>query len=192
MSRRKSIAGVAATGLMSFCATLGATGPVSARDGANPDRDETELLTHFDKVDVWHYPVDTTVRYNNQDAVVTREAVMQPAPVGELCFLRFDLIKGEGDYGYGLKPAGAPGARSPTQWGVNVLKRGTVLNQYYSSLKLNAVYFFVEGPKTAEARQICARKQAAATPEAGNAYRGPWSELVTKVRAIHGWPGGGQ
>ena len=204
MTRRKSITGVAAFGLMSLCMTLcltlgmtlcmtlGATGPVFAGDGATTDRDETELLANFQRVDVWHYPVDTTVRYNNQDAVVTREAVMQPAPAGELCYIRFDLIKGEGDYGYGFRPAGAPGARSPTQWGVNVLKRGTVLNQYYSSLKLNAVYFFVEGPKTAEAGQICARKQAASTPEAGNAYRGPWSELVTKVRAIHGWPTGGQ
>jgi hypothetical protein len=193
MSRRKSIAAAgAALGLISFGMTFGVTAPVSAKDGANTDRDEAELLTYFDKVDVWHYPVDTTVRYNNQDAVVTREAVMQPAPAGELCYIRFDLIKGEGDFGYGLKPAGAPGSRSPNQWGVNVLKRGTVLNQYYSALKLNAVYFLVEGPKTAEAGQICARKQAAATPEAGNAYKGPWSDLVTKVRAIHGWPTGSQ
>jgi hypothetical protein len=185
MSRIKMlVAAGAAVGLM----TLGATGPVSALDKANPDRDEAELLKYFDKVDVWHYPVDTTVRYNNQDAVVTREAVMQPVPSGELCYIRFDLIKGEGDYGYGLKPAAAPGARSPNQWGVNVMKRGTVLNQYYSVLKLNAVFFLVEGPKNAEAKQICARKQAAATPEAGNAYKGPWSDLVTKVRAVHGWP----
>ena len=97
-------------------------------------------------------------------------------------------MNGEGDFGYGLKPASVPGARSPTQWGVNVLKRGTVLNQYYSALKLNAIYFLVEGPKNAEAKEFCARKQAAATAEAGNAYKGPWSDLVTKVRAIHGWP----
>ena len=173
-----------ATGLMTLCAA----GLASAGDAATTDRDEAELLKYFDKVDVWHFPVDTTVRYNNQDAVVTREAVMQPAPTGELCYIRFDLVKGEGDFGYGLKPASAPGARSPAQWGANVLKRGTVLNQYYSALKLNTIYFLVEGPKNAEAKEICARKQAAATPEAGNAYKGPWSDLVTKVRAIHGWP----
>ena len=185
MSRKKLLTVIGAgIGLLS----LGATGPVRAADAASTDRDEAELLKYFDKVDVWHYPVDTTVRYNNQDAVVTREAVMQPAPGGELCYIRFDLVKGEGDFGYGLKPAGAPGARTPTQWGVNVLKRGTVLNQYYSALKLNAIYFLVEGPKNAEATEICARKQAVATPEAGNAYKGPWSDLVTKVRAIHGWP----
>jgi hypothetical protein len=185
MSLGKSLAVVgAAISLLS----LGSTKPVQAADVASMDRDEAELLTYFDKVDVWHYPVDTTVRYNNQDAVVTREAVMQPAPSGELCYIRFDLVKGEGDFGYGFKPAGAPDARSQTQWGVNVLKRGTVLNQYYSALKLNAIYFLVEGPKNAEAKQICARKQAAATPEAGNAYKGPWSDLVTKVRTIHGWP----
>ena len=168
--------------------TIGAAGLAHAGDAAVTDRDEAELLKYFDKVDVWHFPVDTTVRYNNQDAVVTREAVMQPTPSGALCYIRFDLVKGEGDIGYGLKPAGAQGARSPAQWGVNVLKRGTVLNQYYSALKLNAIYFLVEGPKNAEAKEICARKQAAATPEAGNAYKGPWSDLVTKVRAIHGWP----
>ena len=185
MSFRKSLAVVgAAIGLM----TLGAATQVRAADSGSMDRDEAELLQYFNKVDVWHYPVDTTVRYNNQDAVVTREAVMQPTPSGELCYIRFDLVNGEGDFGYGFKPAGASGTRSHTQWGVNVLKRGTVLNQYYSALKLNAIYFLVEGPKNVEAKQVCARKQAAATPEAGNAYKGPWSDLVTKVRTIHGWP----
>jgi hypothetical protein len=185
MSRRKSLAVI---GLAFGLLTFGATRPILAADAASVDRDEAELLKYFDKVDVWHYPVDTTVRYNNQDSVVTREAVMQPAPGGDLCYIRFDLVNGEGDFGYGLKPASVPGARSPTQWGVNVLKRGTVLNQYYSALKLNAIYFLVEGPKNAEAKEFCARKQAAATAEAGNAYKGPWSDLVTKVRAIHGWP----
>ncbi len=189
MSRKKPLAAASVIGLLTLGAGLvGAAGPVGAAGASVMDRDEAELLGYFDKVDVWHYPVDTTVRYNNQDAVVTREAVMQPVPAGELCYIRFDLVNGEGDYGFGFKPAGAPGVRSPTHWGVNVLKRGTVLNQYFSALRLNAVYFLVEGPKNAEARQICARKQAAATPEAGNAYKGPWSELVTKVRAIHGWP----
>lgn len=159
---------------------------------AAEDPDETELLKYFEKVDVWHFPVDTAVRYNNQDAVVTRELVMQPAPAGELCYIRFDLIKGEGDYGYGLKPASAPGPRNNNQWGMNVLKRGTVLNQWYSALRMNVVYFLVEGPRTATSKEICAAMQSAPTAEAGNAYRGPWSELVTKARAIHGWPASGQ
>ena len=82
MSRRKSLA---VMGLAFGLLTFGATGPVLAADAASVDRDEAELLKYFDKVDVWHYPVDTTVRYNNQDSVVTREAGMQPAPGGDLC-----------------------------------------------------------------------------------------------------------
>ncbi|HEY8162242.1 MAG TPA: hypothetical protein VIF34_08260 [Methylocystis sp.] len=156
---------------------------------AAQDPDEAALLQRFDKVDVWHFPVDTTVRYNNQDAVVTRELVFQPEPPkGELCYVRFDLVKGEGDYGYGFKPDAAPGERKNTVWGVNVLKRGTVLDQHYSALKLNVVYFFVEGPKAETSKAFCAQKQSARTAEAGAAYRGPWSGLVTKARAIHGWP----
>ncbi|MBL1256809.1 hypothetical protein [Methylocystis sp. Sn-Cys] len=156
---------------------------------AAQDKDEADLLQQFDKVDVWHFPVDTTVRYNNQDTIVTRELVFQPAPPkGELCYVRFDLVKGEGDYGYGFKPGVAPAERKNTVWGVNVLKRGTVLDQHYSTLKLNVVYFFVEGPKSASAKDICEKKQSAATAEAGNAYQGPWADLVTKARAIHGWP----
>ncbi|MDJ0448890.1 hypothetical protein [Methylocystis sp. JR02] len=156
---------------------------------AAQDKDEADLLQQFDKVDVWHFPVDTTVRYNNQDTIVTRELVFQPAPPkGELCYVRFDLVKGEGDYGYGFKPGVAPAERKNTVWGVNVLKRGTVLDQHYSTLKLNVVYFFVEGPKSASAKDICEKKQSAATAEAGNAYKGPWADLVTKARAIHGWP----
>ena len=152
---------------------------------AAEDPDEAELRKYFEKVDVWHFPVDTTVRYNNQDAVTTRELVMQPPPSGALCYVRFDLIKGEGDYGYGFKP----GARKNTEWGVNILKRGTVLNQYYSALRMNVIYFLVEGPKAENAMEVCARKQAAPTAQAGNAYKGPWSDLITKARAIHGWPG---
>lgn len=153
------------------------------------DPDEAELLKYFEKVDVWHVPVDTTVRYNDQDSVLTREAVMKPQPDARLCFIRFDLIRGEGDYGYGLKPSAAPGGpRNPAHWGVNVLKRGTVLDQYYSSLRLNVIYFLVEGPRTTDAMEFCARRQAAPTAAAGNAYRGPWSDLVTRVRGVHGWP----
>ncbi|GLI92254.1 hypothetical protein LMG27198_12460 [Methylocystis echinoides] len=161
----------------------------AASPAAAADPDEAELLTHFDKVDVWHFPVDTTVRYNDQDAIVSRELVFKPeAPKGELCYVRFDLLRGDGDYGYGFKPATAPGERKNTIWGTNVLKRGTVLDQYYSTLKLNVVYFFVEGPKSATAKEICATKQAAPTAQAGNAYKGPWADLVTRVRAVHGWP----
>ncbi len=175
-----------------MAAVLFSFGPVRAYAQlavAPTDPDEVELLKYFEKVDVWHVPVDTTVRYNDQDSVVTREAVMQPQPSGRLCFIRFDLIRGEGDYGYGLKPpTAAGGTRNPAQWGVNVLKRGTVLDQYYSALRLNAIHFLVEGPRTSDASDVCARRQAAPTAAAGNAYRGPWSDLVTKVRGVHGWP----
>jgi hypothetical protein len=156
---------------------------------AAEDADEAELAKNFETVEVWHFPVDTTVRYNDQDAVVTRELVFKPEPPrGELCYVRFDLVNGEGDYGYGFKPVGAPGPRKQTEWGVNVLKRGTVLNQYYSRLRLNVIYFFVEGPKSEGAREVCAKKQAAPTAEAGNAYKGPWADLVTKAKAVKGWP----
>jgi hypothetical protein len=166
-------------------ASLASTAGVAAAQ----DADEAELQQHFEKVDVWHFPVDTTVRYNDQDAVVSRELVFKPEPPkGELCYVRFDLLRGEGDYGYGFKPAGAPGERKNTIWGTNVLKRGTVLDQYYSALRLNVIYFFVEGPKSEAAKEICAKKQSAPTAQAGNAYRGPWSDLVTRVRAVHGWP----
>lgn len=157
---------------------------------AAEDPDEADLLKNFEKVDVWHYPVDTTVRYNDQDAVVTRELVFkeEPQPRGELCYVRFDLVRGEGDYGYGFQPSVPPEERKNTVWGTNVLKRGTVLDQYYSALRLNVIYFFVEGPKSASAREVCQKKQSAPTAQAGNAYKGPWAELVTKVRGIHGWP----
>jgi hypothetical protein len=154
---------------------------------AAQDRDEAEFLQNFEKVEVWRFPVDTTVRYNDQDAIVARELVFKPEPPkGELCYVRFDLLQGEGDYGYGFKPGATP-EKSPI-WGTNVLKRGTVTDQRYSRLSLDVVYFYVEGPKSAQAREICARKQAAPTAEAGNAYKGPWAELVTRVRAERGWP----
>jgi hypothetical protein len=179
-------------GLSRLSAVVAAGAVFCAGAAVASDADEAELLKNFEKVDVWHFPVDTTVRYNNQDAVVTRELVFQPEPPrGELCYIRFDLVKGEGDFGYGLKPAGAAGPRKNNEWGVNVLKRGTVLNQYYSTLRLNVVYFFVEGPKSDAAKAICAQKQAAPTAEAGNAYKGPWADLVTKARAVHGWPAPG-
>jgi hypothetical protein len=156
---------------------------------AAEDPDEAELLKNFEKVAVWHFPVDTTVRYNDRDAVATRELVFKPEPPkGELCYVRFDLVKGEGDYGYGFNPAAAPGSRTNSQWGVNVLKIGTVLDQRYSALRLNVIYFFVEGPKSEGARDVCAKKQAAPTAKAGNAYKGPWSDLVTKAKAVEGWP----
>jgi len=154
----------------------------TAAQAADPD--EAELLDQFEKVDVWHFPVDYTVRYNNQDVIVTREMVAQPAPQGELCYIRFDFIKGDGDYGYGFKPGGPRDAH----WGVNVLKRGTVLDQLASQLKMNVIYFYVQGPKSEAAKAVCERKQAAPTASAGNAYKGPWSDLVTKSRLIHGWP----
>jgi hypothetical protein len=162
-----------------------AAGPAAAAE----DPDAAELSTHFEKIDVWHVPVDTTVRYNDQDAVVTREPVFKgEQPQGELCYVRFDLVRGDGDYGYGFKPGTPPDARKTAPWGTNVLKRGTVLDQYYSTLRLNVLYFFVDGPKSPAAKEICAKKQSAPTPQAGAAYKGPWADLVTKVKAIHGWP----
>lgn len=169
---------------VAFLAVAATAGPALAAQ----DADEAALLQNFDKVDVWHFPVDTTVRYNNQDAIVTRELVFQPEPPkGELCHVRFDLVKGEGDYGYGFKPGTKP-QDGKAVWGTNVLKRGDILNQWYSALKLNVVYFFVEGPKSSAAKEVCAQRQSAPTAEAGNAYKGPWSDLVTKTKAIHGWP----
>jgi hypothetical protein len=53
---------------------------------------------------------------------------------------------------------------------------------------MNVIYFYVQGPKSEAAKAVCERKQAAPTASAGNAYKGPWSDLVTKSRLIHGWP----
>ncbi len=179
-SVRSHLAALAVAGLAALA------GPAVAAE----DPDEADLLKNFEKVDVWHFPVDTTVRYNDQDAVVTRELVFkgEPQPRGKLCYVRFDLVRGEGDYGYGFQPSVPPAERKNTVWGTSVLKRGTVLDQYYSALRLNVLYFFVEGPKSATAEEICQKKQSAPTAQAGNAYKGPWADLVTKVRGIHGWP----
>lgn len=168
---------------MAMAAGLCAAGPARAAQ----DRDEAELSQNFEKVEVWRFPVDTTVRYNDQDAIVARELVFKPEPPkGELCYIRFDLLQGEGDYGYGFKPGAGPG--KPPVWGTNVLKRGTVTDQRYSRLAVDVVYFFVDGPRSPQAREICTKKQAAPTAEAGNAYKGPWADLVTRVRAVSGWP----
>jgi hypothetical protein len=156
------------------------------------DADEAELSKYYEKVDVWHFPVDYLVAYNNQDVIVTRELVALPAPAGKLCYIRFDLIQGEGDYAYGFKPARLAGPRRETEWGVYVHKRGSVLNQLRSVLKLNAIYFFVDGLRDdykAAPPDICARKQAADTPQAGNGYGAQeWSDLVVRAKLIHGWP----
>ena len=111
------------------------------------------------RVDVWHFPVDYSVAYNNQDVIVTRELVAQPAPAGKLCYIRFDLLQGEGDYAFGFKPqqGALPAA---TQWGVYVHKRGTVLNQARSVLKMSVIYFFVDGPKSELGRDRHLRSQA--------------------------------
>ena len=68
-----------------------------------------------------------------------------PPPAGKLCFIRFDLLQGEGDYAYGFKPAFLAGPRRETEWGVYVHKRGSVFDQLRSVLKLNVIYFFVDG-----------------------------------------------
>ena len=162
-----------------------AFGPAFAAE----DADESELLKHFDSVEVWHYPVAYDVGYNGQDVVVTRELVALPPPAGKLCFIRFDLLRGEGDYSYGFKPA-SPGEapRNQKAWGVYVHKRGTVTDQLRSVLKLNAIYFFVDQPRTgdkAAADDLCARKQAAAA----HAYSGPeWSDLIVRAKLLRGWP----
>jgi hypothetical protein len=71
-----------------------------------------------------------------------------------------------------------------------VHKRGTVLTQARSTLKMNVIYFYVDGAKAgATDSDICARKQAAETAEAGHAYSAPeWSDLIVRARLIHGWP----
>ena len=89
-------------------------------------------------------------------------------------------------------PAGLAGPRNDAAWGVYVHKRGTVLNQLRSVLKLNAIYFYVDGLKEAykaSPPDICARKQAAKTPQAGQAYSAPeWSDLIVRAKLLHGWP----
>jgi hypothetical protein len=164
--------------------------PLGALAGEDPD--EAELRKYYNKVDVWHAHVDYKVDYNNQDVIVTRELSPQPPIPEKLCYIRFDLLEGTGDYAYGFKPAALGGPRKETEWGVYVHKRGNVLNQLRSSLSLNVIYFYVGEPKGEYAKlplDICAQKQAANTPQAGHGYNASeWSDLVTKGKLIHGWP----
>jgi len=169
----------------SLAAVLGGVSIVSEALAAQ-DSDEAELLRSFEKVDVWHYPVDYNVGYSNQDVLVTRELVAQPAPGGRLCYIRFDVLEAYGDYAFGFKPPEL-GPAKPGEWGVWVHKRGTVLNQARSVLKMNVVYFYVDGPR--DSSDVCARKQAAPTPEAGHGYNvKEWSDLIVRARLFHGWP----
>ncbi len=158
------------------------------------DKDEAELAKYYATVDVWHFPVDYMVAYNNQDVIVTRELSAKPEPAGKLCYIRFDFVSGQGDYAYGFKPAELGGPHKNTEWGVFVHKRGTVINQLRSALKLNVIYFYVDGlkPEYKDAPDICAQKQSADTPEAGHGYKAKeWSDLVVRGKLIHGWPGQG-
>ena len=59
---------------------------LATRALAAEDADEKELLQSFEKVDVWHFPVDYDVGYNNQDVLVSRELIAQPTPSGKLCY----------------------------------------------------------------------------------------------------------
>jgi hypothetical protein len=170
-------------------ALVAALGLCLAAPALAQDADEAELLNHFQSVDVWHFPVAYDVGYNNQDAVVTRELVALPPPSGKLCYIRFDLLEGKGDYSYGFRPGAAQSQGPETAWGVYVHNRGTVTNQLRSVLKLNAIYFYVDGPKQAGAADICAQKQSAATAKAGHGYTAPqWSDLVVRAKLVHGWP----
>lgn len=161
---------------------------ISPTAAATPDPDEAELLKSYEKVEIWHFPVDYTVAYNNQDVVVTRELVAAPAPAGKLCYIRFDELKGEGDYTYGFKPSKL-GETQPGVWGVYLRKIGTVTSQARSSLKMNVVYFYVDGQKNGADAGVCARKQSAQTRQAGNGFReGVWSDLIVRAKLHHGWP----
>lgn len=155
---------------------------------AAQDPDEAELLKSYGKVDVWHFPVDYTVGYNNQDVAVARELVAAPAPAGKLCYIRFDVLKGEGEYAYGFKPSKL-GESQPGVWGVYVKKIGTVTDQARSVLKMNVVYFYVDEPKDDGDQDVCAKKQAAQSQKAGNAFgAGVWSDLIVRAKLHHGWP----
>ncbi len=158
------------------------------------EADEAELSKYYENVDVWHFPVDYAVAYNDQDVMITRELVALPPPAGKLCFIRFDLIRGEGDYAYGFKPALLEGPRRETEWGVYVHKRGNVFDQLRSVLKLNVIYFYVDGLRDefkAAPPDVCAWKQAADTPRAGHGYWAQeWSDLVVRAKLIHGLPAG--
>lgn len=165
-----------------------------ARAQEKQDADEAEFSKYYEKVDVWHYRVDYAVGYSNQDVIVTRELTAQPPAAGQLCYIRFDLIEGAGDYAYGFKPATIAGPRKASEWGVYVHQIGNIFNQLRSVLKLDVIYFFVDGLKDEHKSappDICARHQAAATPEAGHGYAAKeWSDLVVRGKLTHGWPPG--
>lgn len=173
---------------------LAATLPPLGQVAFALDPDETELRKYYNKVDVWHARVEYNVDYSNQDVLITRELSPQ-APVAEqLCYIRFDLIEGSGDYDYGFKPASIVGPRKETEWGVYVRRRGNIFNQLRSILKLDAIYFYVADPKDEYKNApltICKDKQSAKTPQAGNGYRrSEWSDLVVRGKLAHGWPPG--
>ena len=84
------------TGDLGACSSPWQPGPPRRPPPRDPD--EAELQKHFTAVDVWHYPVAYDVGYNGQDVVVTRELVALPPPAGKLCFIRFDLLRGEGEF----------------------------------------------------------------------------------------------
>jgi hypothetical protein len=174
-------------------AALAASSAARAAEDAPTDKDQAELSAHFGAVDVWNFPVDYDVGYNNQDVVVTRELFARPEPAGKLCYIRFDLLRGEGEYSYGFRPQALGGAGKTTEWGVYVKKIGDVLSQRRSVLKMNVIYFYVDAPKDAAAATLCAQKQAAKTAEAGWGYNAPeWSELIVKAKLFHGWPAAAQ
>jgi hypothetical protein len=155
-----------------------------------PDADEAELLRSFETVDVWHFPVDYTVGYNNQDVATTRELVALPPPAGKLCYIRFDLLRADGDVAYGLRPSRPEAAPA---WSVLVRKIGTVTSQARSVLKMNVVYFYVDGAKKDGDPNVCARKQAAPTAQAGNGFTDRvWSDLVVRAKLTHGRPPPGE
>jgi hypothetical protein len=159
---------------------------------AAEDPDEAELLKYYKNVDVWHAHIDYKVGYNDQDVIVTRELSPKPPTGDKLCYIRFDLLEASGDYAYGFRPQSQGGPRKDGEWGVFVGKRGTVLDQLRSTLSLNAIYFYVGEPRDEYKNappDICARKQAADTAQAGHGYKASqWSDLVTKGRLTHGWP----
>ena len=156
------------------------------------EADEAELSKYFERVDVWHFPVDYAVAYKDQNVTVTLELAAVPPTAGKLCYIRFDMIQGEGDYAYGFKPAFSPGPRRKTEWGFYVHKRGNAYEQLRSVLKLNVIYLFVDGLRDefkAEPQDICARKQAAETLRGGTGYwPREWSDAVVHANLIHGWP----
>lgn len=158
------------------------------------DPDEAELLKYYDKVDVWHARVEYDVDYSNQDVLVTRNLSPQPPVDGQLCYIRFDLVEGLGDYAYGFKPAALGAPARPAEWGVYVHRRGNIFNQLHSILKLDVIYFYVADPKDEYKNApltICNDKQSAETPQAGHGYKhGAWSDLVVRGRLTHGWPPG--